>query len=1297
MSARTRPATKTTFAPSPAALSAKDQFALAVDHHLAGRTSEAESRYRSVIARDPGFAEAHNNLGVLLRSVNATTAHTCFERAVAGRSDYLEGLLNLGMSWSERGALDDAIACFRAALKVSPDNGKALNELGAALRVRGELAEALVVMRRAVAALPEDAATHINLANVLLQQGLLADARASYETSLALRPDYPEALNNLGTAYRGLREYEKALPLFLRALDLKPGYLDAMHNLALGLPSGLPGAESIEKRLREEVGRLPLAPEPLAVLAVYLQEAGRFDEARTHARTVLDRDPSNVDAWTVLGICEAEAGNPRKAIECYDRARAVNPRFAVARWNRAIALLALGEYGEGWREYESRWELVHMALDKRQFGTDEWDGTSLDGRTILIYTEQGLGDAIQFARFARELKCRWRTRIVIECDATLVTLFRSCEWVDGVVARGSVRPEFDAHVALLSLPRILGATIDSLPTAPAFPVIERPVAMRVRKSDGVLDVGIVWGGRAPNPALARRSLPLDLLAPLAGVPGIRLHSLQVGEASGQLEHCAFREVVNDLSPHISDFVDTASVMAKLDLVVTIDTSVAHLAGSLGVPTWVMLIKNADWRWLLERNDSPWYPGARLFRQREPGRWESVVEEITSALTELAASDARALRPVHMERSSAAPMTEVAAQQRLADGVPRFTISVPLSSLGDQRAFQQYSCELAGPGVDAEARFFLDAKVCEEDVVLDFDSGWGFTALGAATAPTPPALVIAVVGDTDAAAAIASGARTAPHIGPVRVHVRGDTGDAGIDRLIARYAPDAKRLFVRAHGAGVVLSILATGAEALTRGAVATLIWTRAEGAGDTVGWPDQLALDGLASLGFEHFELSTDGAQPVLSPLPSKPASRTVFSVLTASANGRSTAVHGGGHSPTGSVVQTARVLGIDWQVGAASGWGVYGLNLVRRAIASDAALPAPLLPLSLAAGTAAETLDAVAPAMSAHVAFAEAVAANGDRPLRVPFLMLRALGNGLHVAPHGAGIVARRNVGVVFLESTDLDAAAMARGRRFDRLVAGSAWNAELLESRGLPNVTTVLQGIDPAIFHPRPRRSRRRDRFVIFSGGKLEYRKGQDIAAVVFREFQRRHPEALLMLAWHNHWPHTMREIGTAGHVTGVPAVDAAGRQNMTGWLADNGVPSHSVIDLGLRANADMAALVAEADVALFTNRAEGGTNLVAMECLALGVPTILSANTGHLDLIDDARCYALRAQRPARSTASFGGVDGWGESQIDEALTVLEHVYSQPEEAALRATTAAEWMRTLAWDRQIDRLLASIEDLL
>jgi tetratricopeptide (TPR) repeat protein/glycosyltransferase involved in cell wall biosynthesis len=1259
-----------------------------VRHHLADELDAAEKGYRAVLSIEPDFPEALNNLGALIRPLDATAAHTLFERAVRARPGYAEALFNLGLSFMHAADLANAARTFRAVLAVDPHHGRAWCEISSVFRGLGEFDAALEAAHRAVEILPGSPASHNNLGNVLLQTGRLTEARVAYEHALSVAPDYPEAMNNLGTTYRGMRRPDKAVPLFLRALELKPGYVDAMHNLALGLPPGIEGAESIEGRLRAEVARAPESTDALGVLAVYLQEAGRFDEARDVAREVVGRDPGNVDAWTVLGICAAEALDLREAIRCYDRALEVDPRAGVVRWNRAIAFLGLGEYEEGWNGYEARWQLVNMAYDRRLVDRAEWNGEALDGKTILVYAEQGLGDAIQFARFGAELKRRHRgARIVVECDRSLVSLFATAEWADAVIARGDERPAFDTHVALLSLPRLLGATLDRLPTPLAFRPPRRPIASRIAKRDGELNVGIVWGGRSPNPALARRSIPLGLLAPLADIPNVRLHSLQIGDDSGQLARCSFRGRINDLAPHINDFVDTASAMDELDLVVTIDTSVAHLAGALGIPVWVMLIRNADWRWLIDRPDSPWYPSARLFRQRDPGDWRAVAIEVAASLRELAAGrSSRAGHAATTNPDDDAPVAELPSLQRFANGTPRFSLSVPLHLLADAATFASYAVELTGEGVDVEARKFFDEELRSTDAVIDYSAGIGLTTLGAATAPTPPALVVAVTESAGEASVIRAAARDRCVDATVFAHARDESIDLGVDALLARHALEATRVMVRVQRPGDVPTLLPTAAEALTQGRMAAIVWNLRGAAGSAIDWTDQLTMDGLTSLGFEHFELGEDERGQVMNALGALPSSRTIFSLVVER--------FADAAEPTFDEA-TVPVIGMDWQIGATSGWGVYGQNLARRLLSTGTALPAPL-PAPVFDGMPASTIETLAPIVATGLEFAAATSEMRGRTLHVPFTMLRALGNDLQISPSSAQIDAPHNVGIVFFESTHLDGAAIERAKRFDRIVAGSSWNAEVLRAHGVENVVTVLQGIDVTRFKARGRKPRREDQFIVFSGGKLEYRKGQDIVVAAFREFLKRHPEAKLMIAWHNHWPQTMAEIGTAGLVRGTPLVDATGRAEMTPWLEQNGIPAASVIDLGLRANAEMASLIADADVALFTNRAEGGTNLVAMETLAAGVPTILSANTGHLDLVDDSRCFVLRRQGYARPTPSFRGVDGWGETFVDEAVAALEAVYADPDEASRRAANAAAWMRGLSWDAQIDKLYDAIADL-
>lgn len=376
----------------------------------------------------------------------------------------------------------------------------------------------------------------------------------------------------------------------------------------------------------------------------------------------------------------------------------------------------------------------------------------------------------------------------------------------------------------------------------------------------------------------------------------------------------------------------------------------------------------------------------------------------------------------------------------------------------------------------------------------------------------------------------------------------------------------------------------------------------------------------------------------------------------------------------------------INWGISSFFGWGVYGLNLAR-AWSNDPELePLAALPVR-EQDIAVDPLvrHALKPFLERSVAFQNQLARREGEMLQADAAVLHALGSDLAPAPaaHAVRLTGRPTVGVVFFETARLASDAVARARRFDIVVAGSSWNARVLEAHGLDNVRTVLQGVDPALFHPAPRRGLLRDRFLVFSGGKLELRKGQDLVLAAFRRFAERCPEAVLVTAWHSPWPALARTLDARGIAAPV-VFDADGRVDVKAWAAANGVPDGRIVDLGAVPNALLPPVLREMDVAVFPNRCEGGTNLVAMECMACGVPVILSANTGHLDLIAGDSCIALERQRPmGGAAAGRGDVPGWGESEVDEIVAALERVRADRVEAERRARNGLGLVRRLTWD--------------
>jgi glycosyltransferase involved in cell wall biosynthesis len=379
--------------------------------------------------------------------------------------------------------------------------------------------------------------------------------------------------------------------------------------------------------------------------------------------------------------------------------------------------------------------------------------------------------------------------------------------------------------------------------------------------------------------------------------------------------------------------------------------------------------------------------------------------------------------------------------------------------------------------------------------------------------------------------------------------------------------------------------------------------------------------------------------------------------------------------------------------IGAQSGWGVYGCNLALRAAQRGIQLVA----LGPCYWQDLQPRQRTALAQTEHVQqwFARElenrkktgkgkdVVFEGD--------VLHCLANNLKGPPLPFSVRGKRNFAAIFLEHPELSSAAIEFGKSLDGIIAGSEWNAKVLRRHGLDNVAAIPQGIDPEIFHPGPSSGKYKDRFVIFSGGKLEYRKGQDLVVAAVREFSGTHPDALLLFAWHNVWPDSMGEIQTAGLVRGIPTVENK-KPDFAGWLAKNDL--REFVDLGGQLNWQMPPLLREADVAIFPNRCEGGTNLVAMETMACGIPTILSANTGHLDIISDETCYPLRQQGPVRPTTIYPNTTEWGESSVSEIVENLNRVYADRDEARRRGKAAADAMRKMSWANRIDLMLAEME---
>jgi len=565
----------------------------AVGQHQSGQLDDAEGGYQKVLELQPDNADAHHLLGIVAL---------------------------------QRGAFDSAVESINRAIAIDGTNAAFHGSLADVLGKLERFAEAEVHYTRSIEINPDHFQAYYNLGHLLRVQGKNEQALASYRRAMELVPEFPDACNNVGALLAEMGRLDESIDLLRDAVRRHPDH-PAIHNNmgnSLKLAGRLEEAEGAYRRVTELA---PGAVEGLRNLAATLKDLGKVQEGEALCRKALGMSADDPLILDTLGNILLADGRVDEALENYDRALAIRPEFAAAHGNRSMALLLKGDFARGWEEYEWRWQSDTFTSPKREFPKPLWDGTPLGGQTILLHTEQGIGDAIQFARYV-SLVAERGGKIILACQPELARLFHTLPGPVRVVTYGNL-PDFDCHAPLLSLPRIVGTRLDTIlaevPYLHTEEELTRIWAKRIGEGPGP-KVGIVWRGNPDQRVNRVRSCPPEFLHALKYVPGIRLFSLQKEAGDDGVP-----EGFNDLSPHLGDYADTAAAIRQLDAVVSICTSVAHLAGALGCPTWIMLAFAADWRWLQEREDSPWYPSVRLVRQQTPGDWAGVVKRVADAL------------------------------------------------------------------------------------------------------------------------------------------------------------------------------------------------------------------------------------------------------------------------------------------------------------------------------------------------------------------------------------------------------------------------------------------------------------------------------------------------------------------------------------------------------------------------------------------------------------------------------------------------------------------------------------------
>ena len=624
----------------------------------------AEAALETALGLAPDWADGWYNLGnARLRQLRLPAAEAAYARALALQPDHADAHANLAATHKALGRLDIAVAHYADAARLKPSDPQVLQNHALSLAEAGRHAEAVPVYEAAIALAPTLASLHTNLGSALQEWArsrhdpgvlsLLDRAILGHLAAVALDPGLIAARSNLGLALLARGRFEEAATAFQDAIARAPEVAALYSNLGQCL-ADLRRYDEAEAACRRALALDSAMAEAWSTLGNAQVGQRRHADAEAAFRQAVALRPQMAGAWCNLGVALFREGRNEEAAAAYDHALALDPDLADAHWNRSLVRLQRGEYAQGFAQYEWRLKRPGRIRDEAQFAAPLWDGSPLQGAAILVHAEQGFGDAMQCVRFLPQVLARGG-RVVLQARAPLKRLLQHAPGVDAFVTDGEPAPAVICRAPLFSLPRLFVAGIEDLPGPYPYLAADKGLveAWRVRLDhlcpptirDGPVDsepragarrplrVGLVWSGNVSSEVEQGRSIPLAAFAPLARA-GAFMVSLQKGDGLEQLAGAAFPLADLGSDYQAGDFADTAAVLANLDLLVTCDTAVVHLAGALGLPAWLAVSANPDWRWLEARTDSPWYPSVRVFRQAVRGEWAGVVADMGRMLDTL---------------------------------------------------------------------------------------------------------------------------------------------------------------------------------------------------------------------------------------------------------------------------------------------------------------------------------------------------------------------------------------------------------------------------------------------------------------------------------------------------------------------------------------------------------------------------------------------------------------------------------------------------------------------------------------
>lgn len=1196
-----------------------------------GQFENAAALFREVLALNPKNAEGWYNLALACHNLNLTDdAVECYKNALNYNPFLAEAHNNLAILYKKLGNFELAEQEFLLAVKVKPGNQNAASNLGN-LKQTNTISKELLQAKELYELKEYDRVLEI-LSEIHEKNGQAQDALnlrgmvyyeikdydsaiKAYESLLELNSRSDLAWYSLAVCYQAKCNYDKALRCYQKAVEINPEYLDALNNLGL-LYVDLKKNEEAEKCYNKALDTDPEYYNTITNLGALKINTDRiqegvdlFDRALSVALKLNDK-MKIANAYGNIGFAKIRQLDLRNAVHYFNMTLELDPENMLAHYNKAEALLMLGEFFEGWLEYE--WRTGRKDFGLRKFTKPLAADIDLKNKKVLVYAEQGIGDAIQFARYLPMLKAAG-AYIIFECDRSVIEIMRSVKEIDELIERNlesAPEVDYDYDIPLLSLPRYFNTTLECVPDN--VPYLEPAKEYsnkweRLIPPSDKLKIGIVWAGSPTHSNDRHRSIRLKQFLPLFSVPGTEFFSLQKGFPVIQLRD--YQLFVTDLDSQINSFSDTAAAIGRLDLVIAVDTSVAHMAGALGKPVWLLIPYVPDWRWMLERNDSPWYPSMKLFRQPRVSDWGSVLTKVKDELnslkkgrvTEMQMSNRsfnrldNFLRKIEKETypEPISPMHLEITERVLFSLLPK--LNLPLSS------------EILDIG-------------CGQGPALKIFKEKGYLPVGIA------------LNDED-------------------VHICTEKGYKvfKMDQSFMDFENDRFDLVWSRHCLEHSFAPYFTLSEYCRVTKPGGLVYIE-------IPAPDTDA----------HHETNPNHYSVL-----SKSMWLSLFNKVGLKV-----------------VSQTEIPLGM-----LDGGTDLYWAFICQREMNNEQSFSEPLsLTLALTSGENfgwGICSKYLRQELSKKISIINAEDAKPDSSGLVEGTVLHALTNQDLYPLHN--IRGRRNFGYTFFES-ELTARSIENASRYDLVIGGSSFNRDKMLEKGITNVDYLIQGIDPELFYPGTGQ-KQSDLFVVFSGGKFELRKGQDIVLKAIGIMQQKYNDVILINAWYNLWPETMDSMAGSKFIN-YQRVGENWQQFMVNLLKINGIDGNKVFTLPLTPNDKMREVYLRTDVGLFPNRCEGGTNLVLMEYMACGKPVIASYNSGHKDILTDTNSLPLKKMNGLRLYGENKQViANWEEPDIDEVVAKLEFAYHNRDSVMRTGNIAGEYMKQFSWENSAANLLRII----